>query len=147
MRLILQRVSNASVSVNEKIVGQIGPGILALLGIHKEDTPSSIAPLIEKLINLRIFQDTAGKMNFSLLDTGGDLLIVSQFTLYADCRSGRRPSFVDAAPPEKAKVLYEKFVAIAKEKVKTVETGEFGVYMQVELINDGPVTMLLNSAF
>lgn len=145
MKVIIQRVQTAKVEVESKTVGEIGPGLLVLLGIHHEDSENLIDPLLEKMINLRIFRDDQDKMNLSLLDTKGSLLIVSQFTLYANCKSGRRPSSTESAPPEKANELYEAFVAKAKTKVETVERGIFGAYMQVHIVNDGPVTMTLES--
>ena len=143
MKIVIQRVQKASVVVDGKTVGEIGQGLLVLLGIHQADQSGQIIPLVEKLINLRIFKDEQDKMNLSLLDIEGELLIVSQFTLYANCNSGRRPSFTDSAPPEMAKTLYEQFVKEAKNRAHNVQTGIFGAYMEVNLINDGPVTILL----
>jgi len=143
MRIILQRVSEASVKVDNETVGAIGPGALVLFGVHKEDQASQVAPFVDKVIHLRCFRDENDKMNLSLLDVGGELLVVSQFTLYANCKSGRRPSFTDSAPGEHAKVLYELFAAEAKAKLPKVETGSFGAYMQVSLVNDGPVTLIV----
>ena len=145
MKVVLQRVSRSSVSVDGKIVGEIGLGFLALAGIGKEDTEQDYKYLAEKIVNLRVFEDDQGKMNRSLLDVGGQLLLVSQFTLFADCRKGRRPSFINAAPPEKAAKDFETFVSILKSYDVTVETGIFGAMMEVELINDGPVTILFDS--
>ena len=145
MRVLLQRVSRASVAVNGEIVGQIGQGLLVLLGIGHGDSEAQIKTLTEKIVHLRIFEDDAGKMNLSLLDIGGEALVVSQFTLYADMRRGRRPGFTDAAPPAIAEPLVERFKdALAAYGLK-VEGGIFGAYMQVELLNDGPVTLWLDS--
>jgi D-tyrosyl-tRNA(Tyr) deacylase len=145
MRAILQRVSHASVTVDGKIVGQIGSGLLILLGIGHGDSEAQVKTLAEKIVYLRIFEDEAGKMNRSLLDIGGEVLVVSQFTLYADARKGRRPSFTDAAPPSLAQPLVERFQeAIAAHGLR-VASGVFGASMQVELINDGPVTIWLDS--
>lgn len=145
MRAVLQRVSRAKVSVDEETVGEIGNGILVLLGVSREDEKQDALYLLEKTLNLRIFEDADGKMNLSLLDMKGDLLVVSQFTLYGDTRKGRRPSFIEAATPEKANFLYEFFVAEARHQIKKVETGRFQAMMDVELVNDGPVTILLDS--
>src|SRR5579859_5646588 len=138
MRALLQRVSRASVIVNEKVVGQIGDGFLVLLGIGQGDSEVQVKMLAEKIAHLRVFEDDEGKMNRSLLDTGGQVLVVSQFTLYADTRRGRRPSFTDAAPPGIAEPLVERFKhALAGYGLK-VEGGVFGAHMEVELVNDGP---------
>jgi D-tyrosyl-tRNA(Tyr) deacylase len=145
MRAVLQRVSRAKVSVEGETVGEIGKGILVLLGVSNDDTEKDAVYLLEKTLNLRIFEDTDQKMNFSLLDIKGELLVVSQFTLYADVRKGRRPSFVEAAAPEKADSLYEFFVAEARKQIKKVETGRFRAMMDIELINDGPVTIIIDS--
>ena len=145
MRAVLQRVSRAKVSVDNKIVGEIEKGILVLLGISREDSETEANYLLEKILNLRIFEDSDDKMNLSLLDIGGELLVVSQFTLYGDARKGRRPSYIKAAAPETADKIYRFFVNEAKNKVKKVATGQFQAMMQVELINDGPVTILLDS--
>jgi len=145
MRVVLQRVSRAKVSVDGETVGEIGKGILVLLGISSTDTEKEAIYLLEKTLNLRIFEDAAGKMNLSLLNIKGELLVVSQFTLYADVRKGRRPSFIEAAAPEKANPLYEFFVAEAVKQVKKVATGRFQTMMDVELVNDGPVTILIDS--
>ena len=128
-----------------EIVGQIGSGLLVLLGVARGDTASDANYMVNKIINLRIFEDQDGKMNRSLLDTGGELLAVSQFTLLADCRKGRRPSFVDAAEPQQATDLYEKFVDLVREKGVSVQTGRFQAMMEVALINDGPVTIIIES--
>ena len=146
MRAVIQRVSRAKVLVEGKTVGEIGQGILILLGVSRDDTEKEAVYLLEKTLNLRIFEDSAAKMNLSLLETDGELLVVSQFTLYADARKGRRPSFIEAAAPEKANQLYEFFVREAKKQVKMVETGRFQAMMDVELVNDGPVTILIDSA-
>jgi D-aminoacyl-tRNA deacylase len=145
MRIVLQRVSQAKVAVNGKIIGKIDKGILILLGISKTDTEKEVKFMVEKVLNLRIFDDEQGKMNLSLLDISGELLVVSQFTLYGDARKGRRPSYIDAASPENANKLYELFVSEARKQVKRVETGQFQAMMNVESINDGPVTILLDS--
>ena len=145
MRAVIQRVSRARVSVEGEITGEIGKGILVLLGVSREDSEKQAAFLVEKTLNLRIFEDTDGKMNLSLLDIKGELLVVSQFTLYGDARKGRRPSFIDAAAPEQANELYEIFVAEARKQIAKVETGRFQAMMDVELVNDGPVTILLDS--
>ena len=145
MRCVIQRVSRAKVSVDGETVGAIGTGILVLLGVSREDSETEAVYLLEKTLNLRIFEDSDGKMNLSLLDITGDLLVVSQFTLYGDTRKGRRPSFIEAAAPEKASFLYEFFVAEARKQIKRVETGRFQAMMDVELVNDGPVTILLDS--
>jgi len=145
MRAIIQRVSRAKVTVDGEIVGEINKGVLVLLGVSDEDSEKDAAYLSEKIINLRIFEDVAAKMNSSLLDIKGELLVVSQFTLYGDVRRGRRPSFVRAAAPDKANLLYEFFVVKAREQIGKVETGRFQAMMDVELVNDGPVTILLDS--
>ncbi len=145
MRCVIQRVSRARVLVDGETVGEIGTGILVLLGVSRGDSEKEAVYLLEKTLNLRIFEDSDGKMNLSLLDIKGDLLIVSQFTLYGDTRRGRRPSFIEAAAPEKANFLYEFFVAEARKQIKQVETGRFQAMMNVELVNDGPVTILLDS--
>ena len=143
MKLMIQRVTHASVTVENEVVGKIGKGFLVLLGIGPEDTESEADFLVQKLIKLRIFEDENGKMNLSLKDVNGELLIVSQFTLYADCSGGNRPSFVNAAKPEKANELYEYFIKKCKEQNIKVEHGIFGADMKVELLNVGPVTILL----
>lgn len=144
MRAVIQRVTRAKVTVDDEVVGQIGNGLLVLLGVSQKDTEKDVLYLVEKTLGLRIFDDAGGKMNLAILDTGGELLAVSQFTLYGDTRRGRRPSYIDAAPPERANELYELFVSEARKFVK-VETGRFQAMMQVELVNDGPVTILLDS--
>jgi D-tyrosyl-tRNA(Tyr) deacylase len=145
MRAVVQRVSEAKVVVEGEEVGRIGKGILVLLGVGHEDGPDDASSLAEKVVNLRIFADELDKMNLSLLDIGGDLLAVSQFTLWGDCRKGRRPSFVAAADPAKAEELYETFIEHARSLGVTVVTGRFQEMMQVSLINDGPVTLMLDS--
>lgn len=145
MRALLQRVSRASVTVDEQVAGQIGQGLLVLLGVGRGDSEVEVKALVEKIVHLRIFGDDEGKMNRSILEVGGEVLIVSQFTLYADVRRGRRPSFTDAAPPSLAEPLVERFKeAIAAYGLK-VAGGIFGAYMEVELLNSGPVTILLDS--
>lgn len=145
MRAVLQRVTRASVSVQGTVSGEIGAGILVFLGVSKNDGPSDASYLAEKTANLRIF-DHEGRMNGSLLETGGAALVVSQFTLYGDARRGRRPSFDQAAPPEHAKVLYDEYVSRLRAIGVRVETGVFREHMFVELVNNGPVTILLDSA-
>ncbi len=145
MRAVIQRVSRAAVHLDGKTVGQIGSGVVVLLGIGKGDTEKMADALLEKVIHLRIFEDPEGKMNLSLLDTHGALMVISQFTLYADCRKGRRPSFTDAGPPDEAKRLYAHFADRAKAKGISVATGVFQAHMDVELVNQGPVTILLDS--
>lgn len=145
MRAVIQRVKESSVSVNNRIIGKIGKGLLVLLGVTESDMPGDADYLSEKIINLRIFEDENGKMNRSLLETGGEMLVVSQFTLLGDCKKGRRPSFVNAANPEKANELYEYFVKKVGNKGISVETGQFRAMMDVSLINDGPVTLIVES--
>lgn len=145
MRAVIQRVSRARVSVNGEITGEIGKGILILLGVSREDSEKEALYLLEKTLNLRIFEDAEGKMNLSLMDVQGELLVVSQFTLYGDARKGRRPSYIEAALPEKAESLYNFFVTEARKQISLVETGRFQAMMDVELVNDGPVTILLDS--
>jgi D-tyrosyl-tRNA(Tyr) deacylase len=141
----LQRVSSARVVVEEEIVGEIGPGLAVLLGVEEGDGESDALYLAEKTAGLRIFEDGEGKMNLSVTDTGGEILVVSQFTLLADCRQGRRPGFSRAAPPEKANALYEHYVDLLRERGLRVGTGTFQAMMEVSLVNRGPVTMLLDS--
>jgi len=145
MRAIIQRVKEARVDVDGETVGQIGEGILVLLGAGKDDTSAAADYLVDKILSLRIFEDPDGKMNLSVTDTGGSLLVVSQFTLYGDCRKGRRPSFDKAAPPEIAEALYEEFVSKLRARGARVETGRFRAMMDVHLVNWGPVTLLLDS--
>ena len=146
MRAVIQRVKEAKVIVGDRVVGQIGKGLLVLLGVGKDDSQDDLIWTADKVVNLRIFEDENKKMNLSLLDIGGDLLVVSQFTLYGDARKGRRPSFTNAAPPDMGKKFYEKFVEYLENKYNIkVETGEFGAMMDVHLVNWGPVTILLDS--
>ena len=146
MRAVIQRVSRAKVEVEGRITGQIGKGLLVLLGVGQGDSPKEADYLLEKIINLRIFEDAGGKLNLSLLDIRGQLMVISQFTLYADCRKGRRPSFTDAAPPGEARKLYDYFVDAARTRGLKVATGIFQALMEVELVNLGPVTILLDSS-
>jgi D-tyrosyl-tRNA(Tyr) deacylase len=145
VRVLLQRVKHAKVEVEGEITGQIGPGLLALIGFAVADTTKEADYLADKMVNLRIFEDVAGKMNLSALDINAGLLLVSQFTLYGDCRKGRRPGFDAAATPDAARELYEYFVAKVREKGLLTETGVFQAHMEVSLLNDGPVTLLLES--
>ena len=145
MRAVVQRVTQARVTVDSRVAGEISNGMVVLLGVGREDTAESAAYLAEKIANLRIFADEAGKMNRSLVETGGSALVVSQFTLYGDTRGGRRPSYTRAAPPEEANRLYEEFVRALGARGIHVETGVFQAHMEVELVNDGPVTLLLDS--
>lgn len=145
MRAVIQRVSRASVTVAGRETGAIGAGLLVLLGVHEADGPQDIVWLADKIVHLRIFDDEAGLMNRSLLDTGGAMLIVSQFTLLGDCRKGRRPSWSEAAPPEQAKQLYLDFIAAAQGHGIVTASGEFQAMMEVSLCNSGPVTILLDS--
>jgi D-tyrosyl-tRNA(Tyr) deacylase len=146
LRAVVQRVRRAQVSVGEEVVGKIGPGLLVLLGVGKADAKADAEYLAGKILGLRIFDDENSKMNLSLAETHGAVLAVSQFTLYGDVRKGKRPSFDEAAPPEPARELYEYFVARIRETGITCETGRFQAMMQVDLVNDGPVTILLDSA-
>ncbi|MBI4122442.1 MAG: D-tyrosyl-tRNA(Tyr) deacylase [Parcubacteria group bacterium] len=145
MRAVLQRVSSSNVSVGGKIIGSIGRGLTILLGVGADDEESVVPKFVEKIANLRIFQDDSGKMNRSLLDSKGEILLISQFTLYGDARKGRRPSFIGAADPEKGRALYEKVIDAIRGYSIRVETGEFGGYMDVEIHNDGPTTIILDS--
>jgi len=145
MRAIIQRVSKASVSIDGKIVGEIGKGLVILLGIKNSDTENDAAYLADKCIHLRIFADDQGKFNLSAKEVNAEILIISQFTLYADTRKGRRPSFIDAAPPEISEPLYEKFISCIKLSGLKVACGEFGAKMLVEIHNDGPVTVIVES--
>src|SRR5437588_6548087 len=145
MRALLQRVSHASVTVDGKVVGRIGQGLLVLLGVGQDDSEVQVKTLADKIVHLRIFGDDEGKMNRSLLDVGGEVLVVSQFTLYADMRRGRRPSFIDAAPPSLAEPLVERFKEAIAEYGLTVASGIFGAYMQIDIRNEGPVTIWLDS--
>lgn len=146
MKALIQRVSSASVSIGGDCVAEIKTGLLVLLGVSESDTPREVLWMVSKVANLRVFNDAEGKMNLSLADTGGDVLLVSQFTLYGDARKGNRPSFVQAARPENAKPLYEMFLSeLQKTLNKSIPTGVFGADMQVSLINDGPVTIMIES--
>jgi len=142
---LLQRVSHASVSVEDKVIGQIGPGLMVLVAVHRDDTERGIARLAERLLGYRVFPDEAGRMNLSVRDTGGGLLLVPQFTLTADTRKGTRASFTKGAPPEKASEYFDRLVDECRRELETVETGEFGANMQVNLTNDGPVTFWLDT--
>ena len=146
MRAVVTRVRSASVAIDGQTVGQIGPGFLILLGVTQDDTPALCRKLAEKVLGLRIFRDENDKMNRSLADVGGGILVVSQFTLYGDCKKGNRPSFTAAARPETAIPLYEEFIARCRESGLPVETGEFGADMKVDLLNDGPVTLWMDTA-
>lgn len=145
MKLVIQRVSRASVTLRGSVIGQIGQGYLVLVGVGREDTKEDADRLVRKMIGLRIFSDENGKINKSLKDVDGQLLLISQFTLYADCRHGNRPGFTDAGDPEKAKELYEYMIDSCRREIPVVEQGEFGADMKVELVNDGPFTILLDS--
>ena len=145
MRAVIQRVKESIVSVDGREVGRIGHGMLVLLGVHRQDTDAGAKDLARKISHLRIFEDARGKMNRSLLDTGGEMLVVSQFTLYGDCRKGRRPTFVEAAPAALAEQLYNCFVGRVRQEGIVVETGQFRAMMAVGLVNDGPVTLILDS--
>ncbi|MBY0123914.1 D-aminoacyl-tRNA deacylase [Bacillus sp. S/N-304-OC-R1] len=145
MRVVVQRSKEASVTVNGEVVGSIPKGFVLLVGVTHDDNEKDAAFLADKIANLRVFEDESGKMNLSILDKGGDILSVSQFTLYGDCRKGRRPNFMDAARPDHALKIYEAFNAYLEEKGLKVETGEFGAMMDVQLINDGPVTLIVDS--
>ena len=146
MRFVIQRVTQASVTVDGDVIGQISKGFLVLIGVADGDTKEMADKLIKKLIGLRIFADSEGKTNLALADVGGELLLISQFTLYADCRKGNRPSFVKAGAPDFAEEMYEYIVAECKKQLPKVETGSFGAHMKVELLNDGPFTVILDSA-
>lgn len=146
MRLLIQRVTQASVRIDGEVVGEISHGLLVLIGITAQDTPAIADRLIRKALDLRIFEDDEGKMNRGVEEVSGGLLLVSQFTLYANCRKGRRPSFIDAAPPPIAQPLYENCIRVAQASGLTVQTGRFGADMKISLINDGPVTIMLDSA-
>ncbi|HQM48754.1 MAG TPA: D-aminoacyl-tRNA deacylase [Candidatus Hydrogenedentes bacterium] len=145
MRAVIQRVSEALVTVDGRVTGQIGKGLLLLLGVGHEDTEDDARLMAEKVVGLRCFADAESKFNLSVVEVGGAILAISQFTLFGDCRKGRRPSFSDAARPEPATVLYEGVVQRLREKGLTVETGEFGAHMSVHLVNDGPVTLLIDT--
>jgi D-tyrosyl-tRNA(Tyr) deacylase len=145
MRAVIQRVKSASVTVEGKVVSEIRKGLLVFLGVAQEDTPADVDYMASKIANLRIFEDDEGRMNLSILDVGGEALVVSQFTLYGDCRKGRRPSFIHAARPDKADPLYQAFMDEISRLGVPVKAGIFQAMMDVELINDGPVTMMLDS--
>lgn len=145
MRAVIQRVNSGSVTVNERIVGSIAKGFVVLLGVSEKDTAEDVLYMAEKIVNLRIFEDDAEKMNLSLLDIKGEMLVVSQFTLYGDCRKGRRPNFMSAARPEKAEELYNELVKRCREMGIKTETGIFQEYMKVSIENDGPVTVIVDS--
>jgi D-tyrosyl-tRNA(Tyr) deacylase len=145
MRAVVTRVKNASVVINEQVNGQIGTGFLVLLGVGPNDTEVTADKLADKICNLRVFEDENEKMNLNLEQVGGSLLVVSQFTLYGNCKKGRRPEFLAAARPEIAIPLYEKFIALCRDKGFSVETGEFGAEMLVESVNDGPVTLIVDT--
>jgi D-tyrosyl-tRNA(Tyr) deacylase len=146
MRAVIQRVSWAEVKTDGRVTGRIGKGLLVLLGVGNGDSQKEADFLLEKIIHLRIFEDDAGKLNLSLLDIRGELMVISQFTLYADCRKGRRPSFTEAAPPEAARALYEHFLEKAKTTGLSTASGVFQTLMEVELVNSGPVTILLDTS-
>ncbi len=145
MRFVIQRVMNSKVTIDGKIRGQIGKGFMVLIGVGEGDTVETADKMIHKMINLRIFEDENGKTNLGLKDVSGSLLLISQFTLYADCKRGNRPSFVKAGAPDTAKSLYEYIISKCKNEIEVVEQGEFGADMKVELVNDGPFTVLLDS--
>ena len=145
MKLVIQRVKEASVSVDNNIIGRINKGFMILLGVNDTDTTEIADKMVQKLLNLRIFEDENGKTNLDIKTVLGDLLIISQFTLYADCRKGNRPSFVKAGNPEMANKLYEYVISKCKEQISNVEHGEFGAHMEVSLVNDGPFTIVLDS--
>lgn len=147
MRAVIQRVKKASVSVGNEIIGQINKGLLVLLAVHQDDEELVIKKMADKIVNLRIFSDQNDKMNLSVKDVGCEIMVVSQFTLYGDCKKGNRPSFTQSAKPEKAIFFYEKFVKHIREQRIKVETGKFGAMMEVELVNDGPVTIILDLQF
>ncbi len=145
MRFVVQRVTHASVTVEGTVIGKIGQGFMVLIGVSDEDTKETADKMVKKLLGLRIFEDENGKTNLDLHTVGGSLLLISQFTLYADCKHGNRPSFIKAGKPDMANEMYEYIIAKCREQVETVETGEFGADMKVELLNDGPFTILLDS--
>ncbi len=145
MRLLIQRVKEAKVVVDGAITGEIGPGLLVFLGVHRDDTDEEIPWILKKMLDLRIFVDERGKMNKSVKDINGEILVVSQFTLYGNCRNGRRPDFMESAPAEKAKELYESFIIATKKAHGQCATGRFAAKMEVSLVNDGPVTLIVDS--
>ena len=145
MRFVVQRVTHASVTVDGNVIGKIGQGFMVLIGVSDEDTKETADKMVKKLLGLRIFEDENGKTNLDIHTVGGSLLLISQFTLYADCKHGNRPSFIKAGKPDMANEMYEYIIAKCREQVETVETGEFGADMKVELLNDGPFTLMLES--
>ncbi len=145
MKLVIQRVTHASVTVDNNVIGKIGKGYMVLIGVSDTDTKEIADKMLDKMIKLRIFEDENGKTNLSLADVGGELLLISQFTLYANCKKGNRPSFIEAGSPDHANALYEYIIEKCKERVEVVEQGEFGAEMKVELLNDGPFTVILDS--
>lgn len=145
MKLVIQRVTHASVTVDNNVIGKIGKGYMVLIGVSDTDTKEIADKMLDKMIKLRIFEDENGKTNLSLADVGGELLLISQFTLYANCKKGNRPSFIEAGSPDHANALYEYIIEKCKERVDVVEQGEFGAEMKVELLNDGPFTVILYS--
>ena len=145
MKLVIQRVTHASVTVDNNVIGKIGKGYMVLIGVSDTDTKEIADKMLDKMIKLRIFEDENGKPNLSLADVGGELLLISQFTLYANCKKGNRPSFIEAGSPDHANALYEYIIEKCKERVDVVEQGEFGAEMKVELLNDGPFTVILDS--
>ena len=145
MRFVVQRVTHASVTVDGNVIGKIGQGFMVLIGVSDEDTKETADKMVKKLLGLRIFEDENGKTNLDIHTVGGSLLLISQFTLYADCKHGNRPSFIKAGKPDMANAMYEYIIAKCREQVEIVETGEFGADMKVELLNDGPFTILLDS--
>ncbi|MDO5389601.1 MAG: D-aminoacyl-tRNA deacylase [Eubacteriales bacterium] len=146
MKFVIQKVDEASVSVDDKVVGKIGKGFLVLVGISEEDTTEIADKFVRKMVNLRLFEDSDGKTNLALKDVGGQVLLISQFTLYADCKKGNRPSFVKAGNPQKAEELYEYILAKTKESISIVEKGVFGAHMKVSLVNNGPFTIILDES-
>ena len=146
MKFVIQRVTHANVVVNGNEIGKIGKGFMVLIGVSKEDDRAIADKMVDKMIKLRIFEDENGKTNLSLDDVGGELLLISQFTLYANCKKGNRPSFIDAGAPDEANALYEYIIERCKERVNVVERGEFGADMKVSLLNDGPFTIVLDSS-
>ena len=145
MKLVIQRVTHASVTVDNNVIGKIGKGYMVLIGVSDTDTKEIADKMLDKMIKLRIFEDENGKTNLSLADVGGELLLISQFTLYANCKKGNRPSFIEAGSPDHANALYEYIIEKCKERVDVVEQGEFGAEMKVKLLNDGPFTVILDS--
>ena len=145
MKFVIQRVKHASVTVEDKVIGKIGKGFMVLIGVCESDDEAIADKMVKKLVGLRIFEDENGKTNLDLQSVNGQLLLVSQFTLYADCKKGNRPSFINAAKPEKADALYQYIISQCKKKIDVVEQGEFGADMKVELLNDGPFTIVLDS--